>query len=258
MMKQKKRLCFRNGRGAARLFTLIELLVVIAIIAILAAMLLPSLGKARKQAHRAVCISNLKQIGIAEFSYAGDHKDKPAEGWGGPVYYTYGSTQNVVFSKALIFGDYIGSGGVFRCPAHKPRYGADEKKLRSYTANPYVNQDPVHSSDGSGYGFQYMTFSKMSGLKSPSVIGLRMESWSRPGWPQADGTIDNLPDGYISMAVTYFPYDAVFPYELDAMHDGNQSVLFADGHAASYRFAYTNGVGPWPKALYGWYWERLE
>ena len=59
-----------------RAFTLIELLVVIAVIAVLMAILMPALTRAREQGKRAVCLSNVKQFGLAWVMYADENDQK--------------------------------------------------------------------------------------------------------------------------------------------------------------------------------------
>ena len=59
-------------QGAWRAFTLVELLVVISIIATLAAMMLPVMGQAFESGRRTLCVSNLRQQGLAIASYSGD------------------------------------------------------------------------------------------------------------------------------------------------------------------------------------------
>ena len=70
---KKGKILMRRIRNGVTYFTLIELLIVIAIIAILAAMLLPALNKAKSAAQKAACMANLKQLGLACHTYAGDY-----------------------------------------------------------------------------------------------------------------------------------------------------------------------------------------
>lgn len=67
-------------------FTLVELLVVIAIIALLMSILLPALGRAREMGKRAVCMNQIKQLGLAWNGYCDDNKEKIPIG---DVYYSW-------------------------------------------------------------------------------------------------------------------------------------------------------------------------
>ena len=77
----------RTARRSGPCFTLVELLLVIAIIIILAAILLPVLGRAKWQAKRAVCLSNLRQWGEAAVLFGTDHDGRVPRGidWYSPA-----------------------------------------------------------------------------------------------------------------------------------------------------------------------------
>jgi prepilin-type N-terminal cleavage/methylation domain-containing protein/prepilin-type processing-associated H-X9-DG protein len=92
-------------------FTLIELLVVISIIGILAALLLPSLARAKQAGYRIKCVNNLKQLGTAIEMYASDNGDRlPGPVWQGlyDTYYDDGTSQARIRMPYYI-ATYLGS-----------------------------------------------------------------------------------------------------------------------------------------------------
>jgi prepilin-type N-terminal cleavage/methylation domain-containing protein/prepilin-type processing-associated H-X9-DG protein len=95
-----------------RAFTLIELLVVIAIIAILAAILFPVFARARENARRASCQSNLKQIGLGILQYLQDYDEKFPLKDG-----NYPAVTDAGFGWAGSIQPYVKSVQLFQCPS---------------------------------------------------------------------------------------------------------------------------------------------
>ena len=98
-------------------FTLIELLVVIAIIAILAAILFPVFARARENARKSTCQSNLKQVGIALGMYLQDFDEVL------PAIYCDASGTRVRWHQMI--GPYLKNELVRFCPSHTGRNYAD-------------------------------------------------------------------------------------------------------------------------------------
>ncbi|HEX8834549.1 MAG TPA: DUF1559 domain-containing protein, partial [Abditibacteriaceae bacterium] len=105
----------KNQTRRTQGFTLIELLVVIAIIAILASILFPVFARARENARRSSCQSNLKQIGIGLIQYAQDNDESL------PAYQGDATSTPANVAWSFVIQPYVKSTQVFKCPSTNPK-----------------------------------------------------------------------------------------------------------------------------------------
>ena len=187
-------------------FTLIELLVVVAIIAILAAMLLPALSQAREKARQALCISNLKQIGLAILMYKEDYNEVVA-------------SASYPYNQLSINTTYITDKAVWRCQSN--RNPSKPAGFEKYGVSYAWNGDFVFTTNwDTGSPLRYTKYSR---IKYPDKMFLVGDE----GWG-ADGTGDGGEGCIYSQSGGSSPTQnaRMVAYR----HSDGANFLFADGH----------------------------
>jgi prepilin-type N-terminal cleavage/methylation domain-containing protein/prepilin-type processing-associated H-X9-DG protein len=253
---------------ASPAFTLIELLVVIGIIAALSAILLPVLGMVRDGARKAVCASNLRQIGIAMLAYANDCDQ-----------ILPGRTNGVAAEDRL--GDYFGSSKRddddpsvrWSCPANKAgvyvlagmRGGDSQARIQNGIAKTVLEPRffGTRRSDISGISITYAGNYRImgwyawdepanNGWKSytSEVTGQTVVSKGKLSRLQRHSSTITFMDQTLLFnsdrdgVMVWIPYTTIDSYRIDGSsndsssvdpHRRSSNVVYLDGHVGSYR-----------------------
>lgn len=183
-----------------RAFTLIELLVVISIIAVLMAILMPSLQKARDQARRIHCVSNVRSLSMAWFMYKDENDDKLVGGSTGDNQWVAdpvnGANSTLEEKKdairaGLLFPYLSKSVDVYHCPA-------DRRKQLGGTA--FRTFSIAGGANGQNIADQYVNAKIYSDLKRPSeryifIAEMDTRGWNMQSWlmrPRSKSWIDPM------------------------------------------------------------------
>jgi prepilin-type N-terminal cleavage/methylation domain-containing protein/prepilin-type processing-associated H-X9-DG protein len=251
VMQRMKTSYSRLAPGRSVGFTLIELLVVIAIIAILAAILFPVFARARENARRASCQSNLKQIGLGLAQYVADYDDvlpDPASVGQYDASNAAGSTPDKYKWMDAIF-PYVKSEQIFNCPSDSARDFSyrfrDTNRWGSYAINDFyhgMDKAPVSYLTGNPSAFSV----KMSAVASTATTAWVMDN--AQGTRNSDGSpfasyacymitdssgdtptiVSDVSPAYIK--TDYSAGGGSYAKGIAARHLDTINVLFCDGH----------------------------
>ena len=219
--------CGAASQKSRKLFTLIELLVVIAIIAILAGLLMPALSQARERGKAADCLSNIKQLGVANILYSDFNN-------GFFIYGANWATNEFWCGKGTNgFNNIKPEGGL-------NRYMSNNSKLRRCGSAVYYPDAYTNTGTG-GYGYSTSistyrtnpdwTYSpaKAVQIEKPGSTIMFADHSSIGQDNRFEEQLDLYPPRYLEVDEIQ-PWGTPSP-TMHFRHNGRTNVLWVDGHA---------------------------
>lgn len=232
-------------------FTLIELPMVIAIIVILAAILFPVFARARENARRASCQSNLKQIGLSLAQYTQDYDEKLPPAWG---YTSSWGSYNPGIAWDLAIAPYTGtlvkrqagvSSSIFLCPSDTVKRDSYNEPPVTYAMPQLENGDPLSNNKGiapiwtqvadGGYVSLGRNIASLESVADTIFLAEDPEIYATMGSPN-NKTIP-------SPASQLEQFNGSVNVPRPATHFDGFNYLFVDGHVKWLRPEATKGTG---------------